>query len=97
MIKFKQRALEEGQPWTKWSNREKESYRKGIRSENARQGKINFCKELLNDPNFQSPLDKASVQAEIDILDNRMDAAEAFMHKMKLSIQAYVEETHETA
>ena len=91
---FKKQAINEGLPWNEWSYYEKELYRKGIRLENARQGKIKFCKKLLNDPNYQSPMDRLSIQAEIDILKNKMDLSNAFEHRLKLLTQGYIKETN---
>jgi hypothetical protein len=91
---FKKQAINEGLPWNEWSYYERELYRKGVRLENARQGKIKFCNELLEGPNFQSPMERLSIQAEIDILKNEMHIFDAFEHRLKLLTQGYIEETN---
>ena len=91
---FKKQAIQEGHPWNEWSWYDREQYRKTVRLENARQGKIKFCKELLNDPLYQDPQSHSSLIAEIDILENKMDASDAFDHRMKFAIQGYIEATN---
>ena len=92
---FKNQALNEGLPWNEWSYYERELYRKGIRLENDRQGKIKSTKELINQPNFQN--NRLNLQAELDILENRMDIYDAFNHRINASRQKYMETiTNET-
>jgi len=86
---FKKQAIQEGLPWNKWSYYEKEIYRKKVRLENTRQDKIKSCKELLNQPNYQS--DRLNLQAELDILENKMDMYDAFNHRINAAIQKYME------
>ena len=86
---FKKQAIQEGLPWNEWSNYEKEIYRKKVRLENTRQDKIKFCKELLNDPNYQS--DRLNLQAELDILENKTEKNDAFNHRINAAIQKYME------
>ena len=86
---FKKQAIQEGLPWNEWSYYEKEIYRKKVRLENTRQDKIKSCKELLNQPNYQS--DRLNLQAELDILENKMDIYDAFNHRINAAIQKYME------
>ena len=85
---FKKQAINEGLPWNEWSYYERQLYRKGVRLENARQDKIKFCKELINQPNFQNC--RLNLQAEIDILENKMDMYDAFSHRINAAFQKYM-------
>ena len=86
---FKKQAINEGLPWNELSYYERQLYRKGVRLENARQDKIKFCKELINQPNFQNC--RLNLQAEIDILENKMDMYDAFSHRINASFQKYMD------
>ena len=88
---FKKQAIQEGHPWNEWSSYDREQYRKTVRLENARQGKIKFIKELLNDPLYQDPQSRYHLLAEIDILENKMDLYDAFNHRYKFAIKGYIE------
>tara|TARA_B100001287_G_scaffold237760_1_gene210878 strand:- start:904 stop:1188 length:285 start_codon:yes stop_codon:yes gene_type:complete len=92
MIKYKQMALNEGQPWNEWTPQDKERYRKRKRYLQEKQDKIAYLKKEIN--KGLPPIDRNSLQAEIDVIENNMNPADAFMHRINMAMQGYAEETN---